>query len=103
MSEHLPGNEKTVLEKEKEKSPPRRYNIVFYNDDFTPFQVVEHILMNFYNKTSEEAQSVAAKIHNEGKSIVGTYSKDLAQQKYDMTQALITRLDVMLYIQMLPE
>ena len=92
MSERIPGSEESVSEKEKIDLPPRKFNIVFYNDDFTSFQVVEYILMKFYNKTKEEANALAAKIHNEGKSIVGTYSKDLAEQNYEMTNALIKEL-----------
>ena len=103
MSDQQPGSEKSVLEKEKAELPPRKYNVVFYNDDFTPFYVVEYILMNFYNITKEESHALATKIHNEGQSIVGTYPQDLAQLKYDMTIALVTKLDVMLYIQILPE
>lgn len=90
-------------QKEKENNSPRKYKIIFHNDDFTPFPVVENILMFIYNKTKEEAYSIAAKVHNEGQTVVGVYSQSLAQIKYKMSQEFIKEHDLTLYIQILPE
>lgn len=98
-SENVTSQEK----KEKENTPPKKYKIIFHNDDFTPFPVVENILMFIYNKTQEEAYDIAAKVHNEGQTVVGIYSQSLAQIKYKMSQEFIKEHDLTLYIQILPE
>lgn len=103
MTNNETGSENITSQKEKENTPPRKYKIIFHNDDFTPFPVVENILMFIYNKTQEEAYEIAAKVHNEGKTVVGVYSQSLAQIKYKMSQDFIKEHDLTLYIQILPE
>ena len=60
---------------------PKRCNVIFLNDDFTPMPFVIHLLIEVFNKDIEEAQNITMQIHDAGKSIVATYSLEIAEQK----------------------
>ena len=70
--------------KERSKSDikePAKYNVVFFNDDFTPMEFVTIILQHIFFKSEAEAESLMLKVHHEGKAIVGSYSYDIAVTK----------------------
>ena len=60
---------------------PKKYCVVFHNDDFTPMDFVVMLLMAIFNKTTEEAEHLMMKVHMEGMAVVGTYSYDIAMTK----------------------
>ena len=69
----------------KIKRPPL-YKVIFFNDDFTPFQFVELLLQVIFSKTEEQAKQIAYQIHTDGKAIVACYTKEIAQTKQQQTQ-----------------
>jgi ATP-dependent Clp protease adaptor protein ClpS len=69
-----------ILEKTKLKKM-EKYNVIMLNDDFTPMEFVMLVLEKIFSKTSEEAYQITLAIHNTGKSIVGTYTKEIAEVK----------------------
>ena len=73
--EDLLTRKKSKLEK------PKDYNVIFVNDDFTPFNVVMHILVEVFGMTVEQSGQFALKVHNEGKGIAGTYPYEIAETK----------------------
>ena len=60
---------------------PRKYNVVFHNDDVTPMGFVVDILRRIFQKDPQEAERLMLKVHNEGRAVVGTYSLDIAASK----------------------
>lgn len=60
---------------------PSRYNVIVYNDDYTPMAFVIQMLIDIFNKSLDSAQDITMKIHNEDKAIVGTYYHEIAEQK----------------------
>ena len=76
-----------ILVKDRQKiDRPKKYKVVFYNDDFTPMDLVTLILIEVFNKGEQEASSIMMKVHKGGKAIAGTYSKQIAQTKVDTTR-----------------
>ena len=72
----------TVRDSEKQKlQPPRQYQVILNNDDFTPMDFVIEILMRFFNMNSELAADVMLKVHYDGKAVCGIFSADIAQTK----------------------
>lgn len=71
-----------ILEKDKQelKEPPR-YNVVFHNDHYTPFDFVALVLVKIFRKSMVEAMAFADEVHKKGKGIAGTYSSDIARTK----------------------
>lgn len=60
---------------------PNRYNVIIYNDDFTPMEFVIQLLVEIFNKDINTAQEITMDIHNKGKAVAGTYSYEIAEQK----------------------
>ena len=79
--------QKDILVKDRQKiDRPKKYKVVFYNDDFTPMNLVTLILMEVFNKGEPEASSIMMKVHKRGRAIAGVYSKEIAQTKVETTK-----------------
>lgn len=71
-----------LLETAKPKlKPPRRYQVVLMNDDFTPMDFVVEVLQEFFGMDLEKANSVMMQVHRNGKGICGVYSREVAEMK----------------------
>jgi len=60
---------------------PKRYKVIFLNDDKTPVEFVIELLMTVFRHTDETAKDITLKVHNEGSAVVGIYSFEIAEQK----------------------
>ena len=71
-----------LLEKDEAKAKrPSMWNIVFYNDDYTPMDFVEFVLKKVFHRSSEDALALTLAVHRQGKGIAGTYTFEVAEQK----------------------
>jgi len=64
---------------------PKKWNVVFYNDDKTPVDFVIAVLIEQYNHSIEKAKEITLSIHEKGKGIAGTYYLEIAEQKCNET------------------
>jgi ATP-dependent Clp protease adaptor protein ClpS len=60
---------------------PKRYKVIFLNDDKTPIEFVMELLMSVFRHTEETAKDITLKVHDEGSAVVGIYSFEIAEQK----------------------
>lgn len=60
---------------------PKRYKVIFLNDDKTPIEFVVELLMGVFRHTEETAKDITLKVHNEGSAVVGVYTFEIAEQK----------------------
>lgn len=60
---------------------PKLYHAVLLNDDYTSVEFVIHILITHFGKNREEATNVAFETHTKGRSIAGTYTREIAETK----------------------
>lgn len=60
---------------------PKRYKVIFLNDNQTPMEWVVSVLREQYRYTLDQATEITMEIHNEGAAVVGTYSYEIAEQK----------------------
>ncbi|MBX3182045.1 MAG: ATP-dependent Clp protease adapter ClpS [Polyangiaceae bacterium] len=60
---------------------PRRFNVVFHNDDYTTMEFVVHVLTRFFHKSETEATQIMLQIHYKGYGIVGVFTRDVAETK----------------------
>ena len=65
----------------KQVSQPKKYNVIFMNDDLTPMDWVISVLKEIYKHSQETAEYLTLTIHNDGAAVVGTYSYEIAEQK----------------------
>ena len=83
MSELGAGTVDSTTEKTDFPLPPKT-KVVFYNDDFTTMDFVVEILINIFNKSYDAAYLLMKKVHNEGSSIVGEYTYDIAVSRKNL-------------------
>ncbi len=71
-----------IDEKIKQKIiEPKRWKVVFLNDDSTPIDFVIGLLTETFKHTQETAKQITLEIHNEGSGIAGVYSFEIAEAK----------------------
>lgn len=76
-------------EKIKQKiEEPRRWKVVFLNDDHTPIEFVIGVLTEVFRHTQETAKKITLEIHNEGSGIAGVYTYEIAEVKSVETTSL---------------
>ena len=77
------GTDTIIRQKHKDEvKPPSKYQVVLYNDDFTPMGLVTAILINIFNHDYVTAAKITMAIHEKGKGIAGgPYSKEIAETK----------------------
>ncbi|NBR61493.1 MAG: ATP-dependent Clp protease adaptor ClpS [Actinobacteria bacterium] len=79
-------NDTSTLIKHDEKikieiHEPKRWNVIFLNDDQTPMEFVISLLIEVYGHSGEKAQAITLTIHEKGSDIAGTYSFEIAEVK----------------------
>lgn len=62
-------------------SEPKKYKVIFLNDDKTPIDFVIELLTSVFKHTQETAKELTLAVHNDGSAVVGTYSFEIAEQK----------------------
>ena len=82
---NTPGDgDSLVLERRRQRlQPPRMYQVVMLNDDFTPMEFVIVVLQEFFGKDWESATQIMLKIHLDGRGVCGVYSQDVAATKVE--------------------
>jgi ATP-dependent Clp protease adaptor protein ClpS len=70
-----------VLERDPKTARARRYCVVFYNDHYTTKWFVVHVLEQFFHMNETAATALMMAIHEHGKGIAGTYTRDIAETK----------------------
>ena len=75
------NNGSKTTKKTKKRNPPRKYKVIYHNDDYTPMEFVTWSLMEFFNRTEIDAQSLTLEVHKAGFAIAGIYDYQIAEQK----------------------
>jgi|TARA_Y200000002_G_scaffold354816_1_gene335335 ATP-dependent Clp protease adaptor protein ClpS len=60
---------------------PGKYKVIFMNDNQTPMDFVVSILVEVFKHTEKTAQELTMKIHNDGSTVVGLYTFEIAEQR----------------------
>lgn len=77
-----PGeNEDIDVEDVPVSQTPRRYKVIFHNDDYTTQEFVVFVLQRFFHKTETEARHIMLTVHHKGAAVAGVYTKDVAETK----------------------
>lgn len=75
--------EDTIIDKKSDLQfqKPSMYNVIYLNDDYTSMEFVIWSLIKFFNKDEMNAAIITQDIHENGKGIAGSYSKEIAETK----------------------
>ncbi len=78
----LPGeHEEVELDDRPAAAVPKRYRVVFHNDDYTTQEFVVYVLMRYFHKTESEARHIMLTVHVKGAAVAGVYTRDVAETK----------------------
>lgn len=79
------GQGAVVAERRTQKTePPKLFQVVMHNDDFTPMEFVVMVLQEYFLRDIETATQIMLKIHHDGRGVCGVYSKDVAATKVEL-------------------
>jgi ATP-dependent Clp protease adaptor protein ClpS len=77
-----PRHEEDVdVDELKETAVPKRFKVLFHNDDYTTMEYVVDVLCRFFHKGEAEAISIMLTVHKKGKAVAGLYPRDIAETK----------------------
>ena len=86
------GQGAVVAERKAQRTkPPRMYQVLMLNDDYTPMEFVVMVLQQYFQRDLETATLIMLKIHHEGKAVCGVYPKDVAATKVELVVAAARR------------
>ena len=69
------------LEDKPISAVPRRYKVIFHNDDYTTMEFVIEVLKRFFHKNDTEATHIMLTVHKMGAAVAGVYTRDVAETK----------------------
>ncbi len=86
------GSGAVVVERKSQRTePPRLYQVVLLNDDYTPMEFVVMVVQEYFNRDLESATQIMLKIHRDGRGVCGVFSKDVASTKVELVSAAARR------------
>jgi ATP-dependent Clp protease adaptor protein ClpS len=69
------------VEDQPKTQTPRKYKVIFHNDDYTTMEYVVVVLREFFFKTETEAAHIMLTVHKRGNAVAGIYPRDIAETK----------------------
>jgi ATP-dependent Clp protease adaptor protein ClpS len=82
-----PSGSTLLKPSETQVKPPPMFQVVMYNDDYTPMEFVVEVLQLFFALPRERATQIMLKVHTEGRGVCGIYPKDVASSKVEQVTA----------------
>jgi ATP-dependent Clp protease adaptor protein ClpS len=73
--------EEVDVEERKKTAAPKRFKVIFHNDDYTTMEYVIEVLRRFFHKNETEALHIMLTVHKKGKGVAGVYPRDVAETK----------------------
>jgi len=70
-----------ATERRQKTQKPRKFKVLFHNDDYTTMEFVVLVLTQFFHRTETEATAIMLAIHHKGSGVAGIYSRDVAETK----------------------
>lgn len=85
------GNEfdsDVITEDDIDVKEPHPYNVILYNDNYTTMDFVVFVLETIFHHSKNLANKIMLDVHEKGKGIAGTFTRDIAETKALQTRTL---------------
>ena len=82
-----PADETGTLIEDRVK-PPRMFQVLLHNDDYTTMEFVVDILMRVYRKSADQATAIMLAVHEKGTGGAGVYPYEIAETQIERTHHL---------------
>lgn len=69
-----------VIERVKSKRPDL-YNVLLFNDDYTPREFVVAVLTQFFPVNEDQANAIMLTAHTKGQAVCGVFPREIAETK----------------------
>jgi ATP-dependent Clp protease adaptor protein ClpS len=69
------------LDERQKTAKPKKYKVIFHNDDYTTMEFVVLVLRQFFHKSETEALHIMLTVHRKGSAVAGIYPRDIAETK----------------------
>jgi ATP-dependent Clp protease adaptor protein ClpS len=77
-----PRHEGDIEVEERQKTArPKRYKVIFHNDDYTTMEFVVLVLRQYFHKSETESLHIMLTVHKKGSAVAGIYPRDVAETK----------------------
>ncbi len=103
MSSKYDSDSDVITKKEKKTKKPKRYKVLFHNDDYTTMEFVVYVLETVFRKSSSEAAQIMLNVHKTGAGIAGVYPFSVAETRVAQTMELARSEGHPLLVTMEPE
>jgi ATP-dependent Clp protease adaptor protein ClpS len=97
------GNVATETKKETKLSKPRMWRVLVHNDDYTTREFVVEVLRSIFRHSESEAVRVMLHVHYNGVGVAGVYTREVAETKVAIVEALAKEREYPLLLSMEPE
>ena len=67
---------------------PSMFLVVILNDDYTPYEFVVGVVSGIFKHSVAVAMGLAAEAHEQGRSVVGRYTKEIADTRVELATRL---------------
>jgi ATP-dependent Clp protease adaptor protein ClpS len=78
----------TRTKKKADVERPKRYKVLFHNDDFTTQEFVVWVLMSVFHHDEPTAHEIMLHVHLNGIGIAGVYPREVAEARVAKVDAL---------------
>ena len=82
---------------------PRRFKVIFHNDDYTTQEFVDWVLISVFNHDAESAHRIMLHVHMHGVGVAGIYPHEIAETKAQKTITLAREAEYPLLVTIEPE
>jgi ATP-dependent Clp protease adaptor protein ClpS len=82
---------------------PKLYKVILVNDDYTPFELVVHVLTAVFKTGQEKAIQIMMTAHQKGSCVVAVFSRDIAETKVQEATDLAKSQEAALQFTIEPE